>query len=283
MNFLLSELKDPDVRRSKSARKIAAYVVENAPGVIDMSIAHLAAEVGVSEPTVNRFCTGLGLKGFPDFKLRLAGELGRQNFSVFPDIAADDSCGSMVAKVFEAAHACLNSTMNCLDIAMIDEVVQRLSVARSIVICGQGASSSVALDAQHKFLRFSVPVIAHLDNLNQRMAASGLRSDDCVICISYTGRTLPIVEVAGLARKSGATVIGITAGKSTLASACDYVLEVESSDNTDLYTPMSSRIAQLAIIDVLTTRLAVYQPESHAEQLKSMKQSLVATRIPPGS
>jgi RpiR family carbohydrate utilization transcriptional regulator len=186
----------------------------------------------------------------------------------------------MITKVFESAHASLNSTLKGLDSVSFEEVVLCLSAAHSIVICGQGASSSVALDAQHKLLRFSVPVVAHLDNLNQRMAAAGLSHNDCLICISYTGRTLPIIEIAEIGKHSGATIIGITAGGSQLASACDHVLTVEGTEDTVIYTPMSSRIAQLAIIDALTTRLAIYQPETPPEQLKRVKRSLMATRAP---
>ena len=39
---------------------------------IHSSIAALALEAGVSEPTVNRFCRSLETRGFPDFKLHLA-------------------------------------------------------------------------------------------------------------------------------------------------------------------------------------------------------------------
>ena len=74
---LLASLKDSSARRSKSASKLAACVLDDPEAVLGMSTAALAARVGVSEPTVNRFCTGLGLKGFPDFKLQLAAELAR--------------------------------------------------------------------------------------------------------------------------------------------------------------------------------------------------------------
>jgi RpiR family carbohydrate utilization transcriptional regulator len=278
MGRLLSELADTGARRSKSATRIAAFVLENPARVVDMSIARLAQAVGVSEPTVNRFCTGLGLKGFPDFKLRLAAELARREYHIARDISADDSCADMMSKVFDAAHACLNDTLAGLDAGVVDEVVRALSGARSITLCGQGASSPVALDAQHKLMRFDIPIIAHADNLNQRMAAAALGADDCLVCISYTGRTLPVVEIATLGRESGATVIGITAASSPLAANCDLVLPVEAREDTDHYTPMTSRIGQLAVVDVITTRMAFFQGEDFPQHLGRIKQSLQDTR-----
>ena len=97
MGQLLTNLADSGARRSKTAHKIASYVVNNPAAVINMSIAALAARIGCSEPTVNRFCTGLGLKGFPDFKLHLAQELARREFHVAQDIDAQDSCSGVVA------------------------------------------------------------------------------------------------------------------------------------------------------------------------------------------
>ena len=154
-----------------------------------------------------------------------------------------------------------------------------LRQARSIVLCGLGASASVALDAQHKLLRFQLPVAAHTDIINQRVVAAGLKPEDCMICISYTGRTNAIVEVAATGRKAGAEVISITAPGSPLARNSHRVLAVAPSEDTEQYTPMSSRIAQLVIIDVLATRLALTLGEDFSEHLRRVKDVLANTRL----
>ncbi len=275
---LLADLADPRAARSKSAHKLAACVVADPEAIVSMSTATLAALAEVSEPTVNRFCTGLGFKGFPDFKLSLAGELARRTPRMAQDIDPQDSAGQVVAKVFESTHASLTSAQQHLDMAALHEAVDALAGARSISLCGLGASASVALDAQHKLLRFPAPVMAHTDIINQRMAAAGLGNDDCMVCISYTGRTTAIIEVAGQAKASGAKVLGITAPSSPLAQACDLVLGVDSGEDTDLYTPMTSRIAQLVIIDILSTCLALRQDDAFGEHLRALKQNLLQTR-----
>ena len=43
--------------------------------LIHSSIAAMALEANVSEPTVNRFCRSMDTRGFPDFKLHLAQSL----------------------------------------------------------------------------------------------------------------------------------------------------------------------------------------------------------------
>ncbi len=275
---LLADLRNTQAKRSKSAHKLTAFILKDPNSILSMSISTLAGSVGVSEPTVNRFCTGLGLKGFPDFKLNLAAALARTQPSITRDIKSGDSISHVAAKIFESTHASLSATQNSIDTAAIEKVVDIFASSRCIVLCGLGASSSVALDAQHKLLRFETPVIAHTDLINQRMTAAGLAPGDCLVCISYTGRTAAMVEVAALGKKAGATIVGITTSSSPLARECDVTLEVEASEDTELYTPMTSRIAQLVLIDVLSTCLALKMGPDFSAHLAKLKQSLKATR-----
>jgi RpiR family carbohydrate utilization transcriptional regulator len=278
---LLAALKDSSARRSKSAGKLAARVLDNPDAVLGMSTATLAALVGVSEPTVNRFCTGMGLKGFPDFKLQLAAELARQQPRVAQNIAPGDSASQVIAKVFESTRASLDAAEAALDDRAIDAAVRILDSARSLSLCGLGASASVAMDAHHKLMRFGIPTAAYTDVINQRVLAANLRSEDCVICISYTGRTTAMVELAALARDNGASIVGITAAGTPLSKYCDPVLAVESGEDTELYTPMTSRLSQLVLIDVLSTRWALLRGEDYVEHLRRMKRAVTDTRIPP--
>ncbi len=275
---LLTDLADPLSKRSKSAHKIAACVVANPEAILASTTASLAAQAGVSEPTVNRFCTGLGYKGFPDFKLSLAAELARKQPCMTRDIDPDDSAAKVAAKIFESTQASLSNTQDHLDLAALQAVVAAMSNARSIALCGLGASASVALDAQHKLLRFPIPIMAHTDIINQRVVAAGLGADDLLICISYTGRTTAMIELAELAVSRGCQVAGITSPHSPLANTCPLVLGVESGEDTDRYTPMTSRIAQLVIIDILATCLALEQGEAFADHLQEVKRNLSQTR-----
>lgn len=275
---ILTDLADPRSKRSKSANKIAACVLADPDAILGTTTASLAALAGVSEPTVNRFCTGMGYKGFPDFKLALAAELARKQPRITRDIDPGDSAGRVAAKIFESTHASLSNTQDHLDLGALQDVVSALGSARSVALCGLGASASVALDAQHKLLRFPIPVMAHTDIINQRMVAVGLSPDDLLVCISYTGRTEAIIELAELARERNCPVVGITSPNSPLAKACSLVLGVESGEDTDRYTPMTSRIAQLVIVDIIATCLALEQPDEFGTHLQEIKLNLGKTR-----
>ena len=281
---ILDKLTDPNYRLSKAARKIAEVVLADSQLAINSSIASLAAAAGVSEPTVNRFCRTLDCKGFPDFKVKLAQELAQEQFDhsakMTRSVNADDSMKVVAEKIFESTHASLTASQAVCCEQTTEQAVALLTHARSILFYGAGASGSVAMDAQHKFLRFDTPAIAHIDTMNQRMTAAGLSHQDVAVCISYTGRTLSMIEVANIAQSAGATIIGITNPDSPLADVCDLVLAVDPTENTELYTPMTSRIDNLVMIDILATGFALKRGPQLLKFFQRTTEVLKDTRTP---
>ena len=277
---IFNQLNNPNLKLSKSAHKVAAIVMQNPESVINSSIANVAITADVSEPTVNRFCRTLGCQGFPDFKVKLAQELASGASKITRGIEMDDSIQQIIEKIFDSTHASLAATQAASDNQQIENAINVLADARSILFVGLGASSSVALDAQHKFLRFDMPVIAHTDILNQRMTAAGLGPNDVAVCISYTGRTTELIEVAKIAKQKGASVIGITTSESPLANECSLVLPIVTPEDTEVHTPMTSRINHLVLIDVLATGLAVKRGAPFNQHLQQIKDSLADTRLP---
>jgi Helix-turn-helix domain, rpiR family len=61
-----------------SERRVAEFILARPTVAAEMTIADLAGEVGVSEPTVMRFCRAIGLKGFQDMKRQVLRDLERR-------------------------------------------------------------------------------------------------------------------------------------------------------------------------------------------------------------
>lgn len=277
---ILEKLANPKQKLSKSAQKIAAIVLNNPEAAINITTAKLARQAAVSEPSVNRFCHSLGCEGFPDFKVKLAQNLANGTPKITRFVESEDSVPDIIEKIFDSTHASLTNTQVLLDPGTIERAIDLLAQAHAIMFFGVGASGSVALDAQHKFLRFNTPIVAHVDPLNQRMIAAGLDQQDVVVCISYTGRTISMIDVAKLAHEAGASVIGITTVGSPLARQCTLVLPVDTPENTDIYTPMTSRIDHLVLIDVLATGVALKRGARFSQHLQQVKDALITTRLP---
>lgn len=124
--------------------------------MLGLSIARVAERVGLSEPTVLRFC-----RGFQDFKLRLAGSLAGGVAYVSTSVNAEDSTADVKSKIFARSIATLRVVRNHLDDAALDQTVSILARARRIEFYGHGASSLAAADAQHKFRRLGTPAVAY--------------------------------------------------------------------------------------------------------------------------
>ena len=159
------------------------------------------------------------------------------------------------------------------------KAIEILAGARKIDFFGFGASAIVALDAQQKFPLFGKPCIATINSHQQYMTALTMEPDDVLVAISNTGETEAILQCVEAARLRGAKVIGITGQKSsTLARYCDALLVVETHENTNVYTPTTSRLGALVIVDILSTGLALRLDQGHAQRFEEMKRELARMR-----
>ncbi|GAB3033363.1 MurR/RpiR family transcriptional regulator [Bowmanella dokdonensis] len=275
---ILEKISQSQSAFSKSERKVAEVILANPQTAIHSSIATLAKMSNVSEPTVNRFCRRLDTKGFPDFKLHLAQSLANGTPYVNRHVEESDGPEEYTKKIFESTMASLEVARQSLDINVINRVVDLLTQAQKISFFGLGASASVAHDALNKFFRFNVPVIYFDDILMQRMSCMNSSEEDVVVLISHTGRTKSLVEIAQIARGNDATVIGITSKDSPLARECSLVVSLDVPEDTDMYMPMASRIAQLTLIDVLATGFTLRRGTKFRENLKRVKDTLRESR-----
>ena len=100
-----------------------------------------------------------------------------------------------------------------------------------------------------------------------------MRVGDVLVVISNTGRTRQIVEAAEIAKGAGAVLIGIVGAEGPISALCDVSLLVETLDNTNVYTPTTSRIAALVLVDILSTAVALRRAPDHLCRLSRMKRA----------
>ena len=266
----------PELR--KSDRKVADLVSADPGWVLRAKLAETARAAGVSEPTVMRFCVAIGCAGYQDFKIQLAQCLALGITPSQSTITADDPPANVAVKVFDFTLTSLDWARKKLDTAAIARAVDVLVAAKRIEFFGFGASSIVARDAQQKFPLFGVPCGAPTDAHQQFITASLLQPGDVVVAISNTGVARSLIEVVRKARENGAKIVGISGSHTPLLRYCDVEIVVETLENTNLYTPMISRIAALVIVDILATSVALRRGPEQARRVLDMKQHLTELR-----
>ena len=248
------------------------------PEILEFSLAEAAGLAGVSQPTVIRFCVAAGFSGYQEFKLRLAQSLALGQSATHSVISERDELGAVADKIFEYTLTSLDWARQHLDRTSVERAVETLLGAASITFFGFGASAIVAMDAQQKFPLFDRPCRAEADSHQQIMMASMMRQGDVLTAISNTGRTRQIVQSVEIAKANGATVIGIVGAEGPISALCDITILVETLDNTNVYTPTTSRIAALVLVDILSTAVALRRESSHLNRLSQMKLQLNAFR-----
>lgn len=110
----------------------------------------------------------------------------------------------------------------------------------------------------------------------QVIVSSHLSPQDVVIGISHSGSSKDIVDAFKIAKESGATTIAITNnGKSPIQKVSDYILFTASDETKYNILALSSRIAQLAIINAIYFYLVYHKSDTVLESIKETERSLL--------
>jgi len=264
---MLSHIETSLSTLSKSERKVAEYVLDNAKNIIDQNIAQMSQDISVSEPTIIRFCRKLGFRGYKDFKLKLAQTISQPNHNLLSDISEDDSPLNIGQKIIDRAISSLSQTRSTLNADNLNKAVIALRKASRIEFYGQGGSGIVASDAQQKFFRLGTPAVAYSDPYIHSVSATLLNENCVVVAVSRSGTSKDLLKSVKLATLAGATTIAITASGSALEKASDITLHIDVKEDSDYYAPIKSRMSQLVILDTLAIAVALEDEETLTQKL----------------
>ena len=255
-------LATPHLRNSE--QKVAALLTREPQMVLGATMAAVAAAAEVSEPTVMRFAAGMGYSGFKALQLDLVRALAVGVPVTHSAIDAGDTVSELAGKMFDHTISSLDRTRKTFDADALAAAVDALVAARSIMWVGFGASNIIAQDAEQKATLFGVPCTAPVDAHQQFMAASMADPDTVVVAISNTGRTQ--------------SVIALTGDRTPLVDHCDIAIIAKTFEDTEMFTPSVSRLAGLAVIDILATGVAVRRGPRHLDRIREMKKDLADFR-----
>ena len=266
---------------SKSDRLLAAMVLEDLDFASKASISDIAARIGVSEPTVTRFCRGLGCDGVRDFKFWLAQAIavGGQYLTAEP-VSRDMREQRVATIVAEAAVGAIQRVAASVDMGKVVSVAERLNASGQILCIGSGGTSSMlATELQNRLFRLGLSAVSQVDGQLQRMFAATATSGMIVIAFSTSGYAQSVVDAVMVARLYGALTVAITAPGSDLAKEADIVIDYQPVEDGNLLKPTSSRFALLAIVDMLAMAVAETRGAKVMETLRRIKQSLNTLKV----
>jgi len=265
---ILDSISNQYSAMTRSSKKLSDYIFSNKSMVQYMSITSLAEASGVSEATITRFCRGLGLAGYNEFKLALA----RVDQNAAPsDMLApvEGEAGAeangfetICRKLYQADMTALSETLDLMNPDSTAKAVALLVKARRIFCFGQGGSNVMAKEAWARFSTASPQFIHIEDSHMQAMAASLCTPEDVILFFSYSGSTRDMLDVLRPAKNGGASIILITHfSNSPAASLSDVILLCGSTESPLQSGSIAAKIGQMFIIDYLFNIYCLQNPE----------------------
>ena len=242
-------------------QRVAQAVLDDPGGAARRSISELSRSCGTSATTVVRFCRAIGLRGYPELRLALAAAVAHGDASAVAaashDISPGDDAALIAKKIAYADAMAVTETANHLDVNALVDVVNLLAAANRIDIYGVGASGFVALDLQQKLQRIGRPAFAWPDP-HMAITSAALRgAGDVAVGLSHTGTTVDTIDALREARRNGATTVAVTNFPwSPITEVADFSLLTAARETAFRSGAMTSRIAQLTVVDCLFVVLA---------------------------
>jgi len=284
---VLSSVREALPRLSSSEARVAEAIIAEPTLVVDLTITELAAVCGTSLSTVARFCQTLGYSGYREFRMEVASAVSREaaerdRFGLAnADIDPDDSAADVIAKIAFHEVLAIEQTAEGLDTTVLDAVVDAIVAGAHVDLYGFGASGLTAQDLQQKLARIGISAFCSVDVHLALVSAALRRPGDVAIGISHSGLTAETNHALEVAREAGATTVAITnSPESPVAEAADFVLTTHARESSYRMGAMSSRIAQLAVVDFLFVRVAQRRGDAVAEPLQRTFEVTARHRVP---
>ncbi len=241
-----------------TAARIADFILLKAAEVVHMSVTEVAEGAEASEGSVVALCQQLGARGFQQVKIALARDLVQPVQFIHEDLTRDDDTPTVIEKIFRGNLQALQDTLKVLDPVQMQRAVNLILKAKRVEVYGIGSAAPVAEDANYRLLRIGVVSKVVVDSHVQAISASLAAPDVTVLTVSHSGSTHETVASTRLAKEAGAKTICITNyGKSPIQNYADVVLYTMARETRFRTEAMTSRIAQLAIVDALIAALAL--------------------------
>ncbi len=239
-------------------KKAAEFILGNGERVLNMTISEVASESGVSETTIFKLCRNLDYGGFRDFKLALARQSYPKLTKTYLPVKKTDDAETVARKVFSLTNQSLEDTLNVLNFDDVERAYEALKNARRVLVMALSTSRSTAIFTSDKFSFLGIDSQYVIDIHLQAMKASLMTPKDVFLGFSRSGDTRDIIEVTQVAKKTGATTIGVTNNpRSYFAKLVDIKLIARSRDTRFRNDILASRVEHFSIVDMLFTLLAV--------------------------
>jgi len=238
-------------------KKIADYFLNIDFEGLNGSIEEIAEAIGTSVASISRFCKRLGYDSFKRFKITFSRDLQYEPEQVLPIFHRDDEPSLSIRKVFSEAVTNLQATEGVVDFASVIQVAEKIRKSEMIYFLGLGGSGRIGQLAEIQLSHLGFRAKTLIDPYEMLVCAGHGNLKEIFFCISHSGRQKQVVEAAGMAQQTGASIVALTNyGNSVLAKMADFLLLTACHEREVHFAQSYSMAAQLTLIRALYIILA---------------------------
>lgn len=273
-------------------RRIGEYILDNPEKCKTITIKELAAACKVAESTVTRFVKEMGFNSYQQLKIGITEAMSMNDSSnnidnenyVYEHISRNDSIDVIIDKVVYRNMEKITETKKVLNTNEILKAVKIIEKAKTLMFCCIGSSCIAGEEGVMRFTRSGKKCVLYRDESTQLMNSSITNSDDVVIGISNSGKSLSIIKSLELAKANGASTICITSEEdSPIIKYSDVKLytptKLMGSGSGIYWESTTSKIAQILVIDVLYACFATNNFDNTVKCLEKTYNAIKDTRI----
>ncbi len=274
---IFATLQEEKGRLSQSENRIADILLNDFEFAVNASIIELAGKADVSPPRSRASAGASAARAF-----RFQGAAGTQPYVgmryLKPEPKSQEP-GDVAQDIITKAQNALFLLHRSLDLVAIERAADRLAQAEMIYAFGSGGNSSmIAGEFQNRLFRLGLRVTASSDHSMQMMMAAAARPADVIVGSSFSGRNAEMVRAFTLAREAKVPTIALTQSGSPVAQAADITVPVDLPEGNNIYRPTSTRIAYIALLDIVASLVAYRVQPQATVTLRRIKQQLVVHR-----
>lgn len=271
---------------SQAEQRVGQWILGHSRAAIEQDTRSMAAQIGVSQPTLVRFARSLGCTGFHDFRMKLAqalGPSGRAQPSTLESVAASTDLETLARRLYDfTAHAVVQAR-DALEPQALAKVIRLLRGASRVLLFGFGNGVGVVQAAVLRFMCLPLQATALTDPHAQQRAAEHLGRGDVLIIVSHDGHEPLVAQAVAAAAQAGAHTVAVTTSGSPLQRQADLAFCIDIPDTGDALTPATAQLAQLALLDLMVIGTAARRNTSAAQAKPTRSRQARAAAAAPAA
>lgn len=230
-------------------RKVADYVLKSPQATVNQTVSELARLNGVSEATVVRMCHHLGYKGYYQFRLMLARDVGRSAGEEKEEPQQPDNPAVRISQQY--AKEIIEMGEN-VDLETLQACVTLIKTCHQAHILAVGNTSPMALYMGFRLGRLGIKCTYGAASEYFMNHVNLAEKEDIIIAISLSGGSKQVIQGMELGKEKGLKMIAITGYRqSMVAQLADYTLISNGENEIFGFYKSYDHLKEMAMIDIL--------------------------------